>query len=212
MTDSRAVVLGRVAAALGRSPAGRTEPAAVARSVTRSYRTGDDRAGAELVTLFAERVRDYGASVTVVDAGGAAAAVAACAGAGAVLAAPALPGEWLAALAEAGRDDPPRPVAELTEVDTAVTACAVAVAETGTIVLDHGADQGRRALTLVPDHHVCVVTADQLVATVPQAVRRLRPGGILTWISGPSATSDIELSRVAGVHGPRRLDVVMVTG
>jgi L-lactate dehydrogenase complex protein LldG len=104
---------------------------------------------------------------------------------------------------------------DLDSLDGALTGCALAIAETGVIVLDGGPAQGRRALTLVPDYHLCVVSEDQIVDLVPEAVERLeaavRAGRPLTFVAGPSATSDIELNRVEGVHGPRTLDVVLVS-
>ncbi|MGO9753807.1 MAG: LutC/YkgG family protein [Solirubrobacteraceae bacterium] len=110
------------------------------------------------------------------------------------------------------RDDPPLSIAALDDCDGTLTGCALAIALTGTIVLDAGPGQGRRALTLLPDLHVCVVRAEQIVHGVPQALETLYASvfdGPLTFISGPSATSDIELKRVEGVHGPRRLEVVL---
>ena len=102
----------------------------------------------------------------------------------------------------------------LDEFDSVVTTCAVAVAETGTIVLDGGPGQGKRAITLIPDHHICIVYESQVVESVPEAVaavaEAIREGRPLTWISGPSATSDIELNRVEGVHGPRILDIMLI--
>jgi L-lactate dehydrogenase complex protein LldG len=133
-------------------------------------------------------------------------------GSGTVLVPPGLPSRWLEGAGAALVPDRAASTArELDAVGSVVTGCAVAIAETGTIVLDGGPDQGRRRITLVPDHHVCVVRVpEQVVASVSEALERLDPARPLTWISGPSATSDIELDRVEGVHGPRTLEVVLV--
>lgn len=170
---------------------------------------------------FTEMVRDYRATVQPVTSADLPRAVAGAlqvAGCSSVVVPTGLDDRWLAEV----RHGSMRVVAEqevdtagLDGVDAVVTAAAVGIATTGTIVLDHGPDQGRRALSLVPDTHVCVVRAEQVVADVPQAVARLHPEAEAahpqTWISGPSATSDIELERVEGVHGPRTLVVLLVT-
>jgi L-lactate dehydrogenase complex protein LldG len=137
-------------------------------------------------------------------------------GAGSIAVPAGLPAEWVPAGVEVVRDDPPLDVRALDRAGGALTGAALGIAETGTLVLDGAPACGRRALTLVPDLHVCVVRAGDLVADVPEAFARLagavRAGRPLTLVSGPSATSDIELERVEGVHGPRRLEVVLVTG
>jgi len=122
-----------------------------------------------------------------------------------------LPAEWRLGGAEFVEDEA-LTTAELDEADAVLTGCAAAVAVSGTIMLDAGAAQGRRAITLVPDHHVVVVRGDQITGHLAEALPRLEPTRPQTWISGPSATSDIELQRVEGVHGPRRLDVVILEG
>jgi L-lactate dehydrogenase complex protein LldG len=173
----------------------------------------------DVAALFVERVEDYRAVVQRVDTAGIAPAVAgALSGAARIVVPSGLSPEWLGGLdgVDVVTDDGTLSAAELDRLDGVVTAAAVGIAVTGTIVLDHGPDQGRRALSLVPDRHVCVVHESQLVGDVPEAVTRLRDavrdGRPLTWISGPSATSDIELQRVEGVHGPRTLHVLLVSG
>ena len=205
--EARAEVLARIRSALG------PDPRVV--DVARAYRTsGEHRPGApELLDLLTDRLVDYKAGVTRCTADGLAGAIAEVlsrtAPAGRLVVPPELPEAWTGT-ADVLRDDGTTSTAELDTVAGVVTACAVAVAETGTIVLDARPDQGRRALSLVPDLHLCVVRADQVVQTVPEALHRLEPTRPLTWISGPSATSDIELDRVEGVHGPRTLEVVLV--
>ncbi|MEV1321893.1 LUD domain-containing protein [Micromonospora arborensis] len=172
--------------------------------VPRRYRRVDDRP--DLVEVLIDRLVDYRA---VVHRG-----IRALTGLLAEvdrLAVPTdIPAGWLAGYAgQVRRDAPPLSPAELDVVDAVLTGCAVAVADTGTIILDAGPAQGRRALTLVPDRHICVVRTDQVVGLLPEALTRLDPRAPQTWISGPSATSDIELNRVEGVHGPRRLEVVL---
>ncbi|GEP38990.1 hypothetical protein NPS01_26530 [Nocardioides psychrotolerans] len=160
----------------------------------------------DLVGLFAERVADYRAVVERCSVADLPARVAAALPPGARVVVPSglgldVPGQ----VVDTGLSS-----AELDALDAVVTRAALGIAETGTIVLDHGPDQGRRAISLVPDVHVCIVTEDQVVADVPDAMGRLDPSRALTWISGPSATSDIELDRVEGVHGPRTLQVLVV--
>lgn len=123
-----------------------------------------------------------------------------------------IPAAWLDSVqAQVHRDDPVLTVRDLDGIDSSLTGCAVAIAQTGTIILDSGVLQGRRALSLVPDHLIMVIRDEQIVEVVPEGVARLAPDSPQTWISGPSATSDIELERIEGVHGPRTLDVVLVT-
>jgi L-lactate dehydrogenase complex protein LldG len=165
----------------------------------------------DVVELFAERVEDYRAVVVRSTPGELAAAVAAALPKGASVVVP----DGLGVEVEgAVVDDGSLTAYDLDRIDAVVTGATVGIAETGTIVLAHGPAEGRRAITLVPDLHVCIVDAAQVVLDVPDAVELLdasvKQGSPLTWISGPSATSDIELSRVEGVHGPRTLHVIIV--
>ncbi len=204
--SARAEILDRVRRALAERPA--------AAPVPRDYRGPGGRTVADPIALLSERLVDYRAGVRRCSADGVAAAVSDWLGERGItrVVVPAgFPSAYLdAGSLEIAGDEPPLTPAELDRLDGVLTTCALAVALTGTIVLDAGPGQGRRALTLVPDYHLVVLRADQIVAGVPDAIAALDPTRPLTWISGPSATSDIELQRVEGVHGPRTLDVLIV--
>ncbi|MEU6486921.1 LUD domain-containing protein [Streptomyces sp. NPDC046887] len=207
----------RILARIRTANAGAPEAPEPSRDYLTAHAPADDPA--TLVDLLHENLADYRARVHRTGPAGLPGLVArllAERGARSVAVPPGLPAHWLAETgAERHPDDRaagPLGARELDAVDAVVTGCALAIAETGTLVLDGGAGQGRRALTLVPDLHLCVVRVpEQLVASVPLALPRLTPGRPLTWISGPSATSDIELDRVEGVHGPRTLEVILLS-
>ena len=219
--SSRDEMLARIRAAIGDGPRPDVDQAyqELPRRYLPAHHDGD------IVALFAERAADYRAVVERLPEGELPAAVARVLtdrarelqGSGP----PRKPGfvipagfaeEWLSKLTgdvALAHDDPPLSAAQLDQLAGAVTGCAVAIAETGTIVLDHGPGQGRRALTLVPDFHLVIVRAGQVAADLPDSFGRLDPARPQTLVSGPSATSDIELSRVEGVHGPRTLHILV---
>lgn len=206
MSDARTEMLRRIRSALG----DRRAPVAVPREYDRTRDLGD------VLTLLEKQVADYRAVVRRVREADLPAEIDQSLRARhvRVMVAPAdLPSWWRVGGEIVWSIDAPMsplPNRALDRADGVLTGCAVAIAQTGTIVLDAGQSQGRRALTLLPDYHLCVVHADQVVATVPEALARLDPTRPLTFISGPSATSDIELDRVEGVHGPRNLEVLIV--
>ncbi|AYN38100.1 lactate utilization protein C [Streptomyces dangxiongensis] len=212
--NSRERILGRVRRALADvTPDERPYEEAVGRRYLREH---GRRPVERTVELLAENLADYRAIVHRCDAGELPHLVSRLLderGAREVLVPPGLPPQWLPAagperIHERAAHTPHR----LDRVDSVVTGCALAIAETGTIVLDGSPDQGRRRASLIPDHHICVVRVPgQVVSSVPQALERLDPTRPSTWISGPSATSDIELDRVEGVHGPRTLEVVLLS-
>jgi L-lactate dehydrogenase complex protein LldG len=224
---ARDEVLGRIRTALGGDSGGGAHPPADP-SVA-GYRTRGELDSAALLDLLAERLIDYRSQVRrtepakLLDTVRAALAER---GARRVVLPPGLdlpglgqPEPGQGGSSEGGTLDGVELITdgglsaqELDQMDGVITRAAVAIAETGTIVLDAGPGQGRRALTLIPDYHLCLIDAAQVVALVPEAMARLRPDRPLTWISGPSATSDIELDRVEGVHGPRTLEVILIDG
>jgi L-lactate dehydrogenase complex protein LldG len=212
MSAAREEILRRIRGALTDVP--RDE---AAEAVPRTYRHTDDRGAASQAEEFVDRLSDYGArvvQVTVDDVGRG--VVAACAECGLTRLAvpPAVPAAWRPHGIEL-IEDHGLSTAELDAVDGALTGCAVAIAQTGTLLLDGRGVSGRRPLTLIPDHHLCVVSLDQLVGLVPEGLAAVADAvateaAPVTMISGPSASSDIELTRVEGMHGPRTLVVVLV--
>jgi L-lactate dehydrogenase complex protein LldG len=208
--SAREDILGRIRTALKDNPA--------APRIPREYRASSDLDEAALIELLEDRLIDYKAQVSVVDAAAVPARIAELlADAHSYVVPAGIDAGWLAGLGHVPGDSrrhldsaaAPLTVAELDGIDAVVTGSAVAVAETGTIILDGSPNQGRRAISLVPDHHICIVKAADIAGILPEALRRIDGTRPLTMISGPSATSDIELERVEGVHGPRRLDVII---
>jgi L-lactate dehydrogenase complex protein LldG len=208
VSDARTELLERVRGALGEAGA---PPAAV----PRAYRGVGVADGGDAVERFCQRVRDYGAALHRLAVADLEARIAErCRALGVERLAVPADAPWTVTGVELVPDDPPLAARTLDSLGAALTGSALAIAETGTIVLDGTGVCGRRALTLVPDIHLCVVREGDVVTSLPDAIERLAPaaqeGRPLTFVSGPSATSDIELERVEGVHGPRTLEVFVV--
>ena len=207
--SAREDILGRIRTALKDNPE--------APQIPRQYRSTSELDEAAQIELLVDRLIDYKAQVSVVDAADVPARIAELLADAQSYVVPAgINADWLTGL-ELEHDSrrrtdsttAPLTVAELDGIDAVVTGSAVSVAETGTIILDGSPNQGRRAISLVPDHHICIVKATDITGILPEALRRVDGTQPLTMISGPSATSDIELERVEGVHGPRKLDVII---
>lgn len=212
MPDARELILARIRSAAGAQMPG--DAAAERDAIARNYLRGGRLDAEARLHLFTDRLRDYDAHVTETTARSLPQTIADLLHQHSqkkVIVADGLPAEILPQgftfLSE--RD---ASVDDLNGCDGILTICTAAVASTGTIVLTHGPGEGARKLTLLPDRHLCIVRADQVVETVPEAFDRLAPFATqpLTFISGPSATADIEMTRIRGVHGPRCLDVVLV--
>jgi L-lactate dehydrogenase complex protein LldG len=211
---ARQEVLARIAEAHRAAP----PPELPYGQIARDYRTSSDLDRHELTERLIDRLIDYKALVRRCSRDDLSATISAALtdrGATSVVVPAGLDGTWLALVSSTIRIDGSAPgdqlsVPEVDATDGVITTCATAVAETGTLILDGAAGMGRRMITLIPDYHLCIVLPDQICADVPQALTRLDATRPLTMISGPSATSDIELNRVEGVHGPRTLEVIIV--
>jgi L-lactate dehydrogenase complex protein LldG len=213
-TEARAVILGRIAAAT-QHPAPRAAHEDDWSAIPRTYRSTSSVPIADLIELLEHRLHDYDAQVLTVSAARIRDSVAAmlkARGVRRILLPEGFPAEYLPEGFDFAPDNS-LTTAELNACDGVLTSSTLAIAETGTIVLQNVAGQGRRAASLVPDYHLCLVQTSTIVATVPEAIARLNPTAELptTFISGPSATADIEMTRIKGVHGPRFLDVILIT-
>jgi L-lactate dehydrogenase complex protein LldG len=205
---AREEILSRIRTALPGDP---LDPAASHASIPRLYnRTGTLTPEARL-DLFIDRLVDYDTEIIPIEtAAEIPAAIIQAAHEERLIAPQDFPVEWLPATLAIALDDD-LTTSEIDNAQAVLTTCEVAIASTGTIILVHTGGQGRRALTLLPDHHICIVRRDQVVETVPEAFAAVASQSALpiTTISGPSATSDIEMTRIRGVHGPRRLTVIL---
>ena len=213
--SAREEMLSRIREALADVPADERPEAVV---VVRNYQQRGSSEHEEIIERFIERVVDYKVTVRRGSEQELPQMIASSCAARNIhrLVVPAdLPSAWIPANIELLRDDPPLSNEQLDNSDGVLTGCALGIALTGTIILDGGSAQGRRVLSLLPDYHLCVIKEEQIVELVPEAISRLddvarRQQRPITFISGPSATSDIELNRVEGVHGPRTLEVLIV--
>jgi L-lactate dehydrogenase complex protein LldG len=196
---ARDEILTKVKAAIGEAKP--SEP------IPREYRTTTT----DNLDTFLDRLAHYDATTHVIEAADLHGTVSTTLGSRTIVVPDGIPDAWTTDL-HALTDDPPLTHDQLDAADGVLTTCALAIAQTGTIVLDGGPGMGRRALTLLPDYHLCVVRHDQIVPSVPEAIATLKdhPTRPITFISGPSATVDIEMTRVRGVHGPRNLEVIVV--
>jgi L-lactate dehydrogenase complex protein LldG len=209
MTDARETILARI-----RSATASGDDASAFAAIPRKYRRAGSLNAEARLHLFVDRLHDYDANVVETSADSLPRTIASVLNSHAqknVIVADGLPTDLLPD-GFAFRTERDASVDDLNHCDGILTLCTVAIASTGTIVLTHGPGEGARRLTLLPDRHLCIVRADQIVETVPEAFDRLVPFAThpLTFISGPSATADIEMTRIRGVHGPRFLDVALV--
>jgi L-lactate dehydrogenase complex protein LldG len=210
MTSAKDAVLGRIVSKAVQPGARSAEYAAI----PRLYRSAATLPASQMLNLFIERLRDYGCDVhrsNEASLPGVVESILENRGNHNLIVPPSVPENWLPRKLHFVCDNG-LTHEELNRADGVLTGCALAIAATGTIVLAHSPSEGRRALTLIPDYHLCVISEAQVVETVPAGVRRMKAFATLpiTTIAGPSATADIEMTRVKGVHGPRTLDIILV--